>query len=165
MSDKEKGKDENANDYKVGYGKPPKEHQFPKNQSGNLKGRPKGARNFKTDVKETLKIPVRVTNNGQPRTVSTQRAALLRLREKALGGDARALDRLLGLAQTHNGEDLADAAAETLAPSDQAILDNYVERRRRRDQKQPTADQSDPRESEEEGDDHEEEDDDDAWIR
>ena len=159
MSDKEKGKDENANDYKVGYGKPPKEHQFPKNQSGNLKGRPKGARNFKTDVKETLKISVRVTNNGQPRTVSTQQAALLRLREKALGGDTRALDRLLGLAQTHNGEDLADAAAETLTPSDQAILENYVERLRWRDQKQPTADQSDPRESEEEGDD------DDAWIR
>ncbi len=165
MSGKEKGKGENANDYEVGYKKPPKEHQFPKDQSGNLKGRPKGVRNFKTDVKETLKISVRVTNNGQPRTVSTQQAALLRLREKALGGDTRALDRLLGLAQTHNGEDLADAAAETLAPSDQAILENYVERLRWRDQKQPTADQSDPRESDEEGDDHEEEDDDDAWIR
>ncbi len=165
MSDKEKGKDENANDDEGGYGKPPKKHQFKPKQSGNLKGRPKGVRNFKTDVKETLKIPVRVTNNGQPRTVSTQRAALLRLREKALGGDTRALDRLLALAFTHNGEDLAATAAETLAPSDQAILDNYVERQRRRDQKQPTADQSYPCESDEDGNENKEEDDEDAWLR
>ena len=54
-------------------------------------------RNFRTDVQATLKTPVKVTREGKPRKVSTQEAALLRLREKALGGDARALDRLLGL--------------------------------------------------------------------
>ena len=42
--------------------------------------------------------------------MSTQEAALLRLREMALKGDARALDRLLALAQIFNN----GAAIESL---------------------------------------------------
>ena len=34
-------------DYDVGYGKPPKNRQFPPGQSGNPKGRPKGSKNKK----------------------------------------------------------------------------------------------------------------------
>jgi hypothetical protein len=30
--------------YKIGYGKPPKHTQFKKGQSGNKKGKPKGAK-------------------------------------------------------------------------------------------------------------------------
>lgn len=120
------GTDEAEDSYKVGYGRPPKYTRFSKGRSGNAKGRPKGVRNFQTDVKETLQAPVRLTNDGKPLTVSTQQAALLRLREKALQGDARALDRLLALAQTHNGEELAETTADTLKPSDEAILENYL---------------------------------------
>ena len=92
---------------KVGYGKPPLHSRFTRGQSGNPKGRPKGVRNFKTDVKATLEAPVKVTREGKPRKVSTQEAMLLRLREKALSGDSRALDRLIQLAQTYNEDELA----------------------------------------------------------
>ena len=118
-------------DYEVGYGKPPKHTQFTKSRSGNPKGRPKGRRNFGTDVKRTLKAPVRLTKDGSPKTVSTQEAALLRLREKALKGDPRALDRLLALAQAYNDEEIAEAVAN-LDQTDAEILKAYDERLLRR---------------------------------
>jgi hypothetical protein len=83
-------------------------------------------RNFKTDVRATLEAPVKVTRDGKPRKLSTQEAALLRLREKALGGDARALDRLLGLAQAYNNEELI--AAADLSADDAMLLEIYKSR-------------------------------------
>ena len=41
-------------DHDAGYGKPPRHSRFKKGQSGNPKGRPRGSRNFSTDLKATL---------------------------------------------------------------------------------------------------------------
>ena len=50
-----------------------------------------------------------------------------RLREKALKGDARSLDRLLELAQTfNNGAALESLGDKAVAAEDQAILDLYA---------------------------------------
>jgi Family of unknown function (DUF5681) len=54
------------------------------------------------NVRRTLQTPVKLNEQGKPRRVSTQEAALLRLREKALKGDARSLDLLLELARLFN---------------------------------------------------------------
>jgi len=121
-----KHRDDGA-DYEIGYGKPPVRTRFKPGQSGNPKGRPKGVRNFGTDVKATLKAPVKVTRDGRPRKVSTQEAMLLRLREKALGGEARALDRLVHLAQTYNNEDMT-AAAASLAAADEMVVEVFKAR-------------------------------------
>ena len=112
-----------ASDYKIGHGKPPRHSQFKPGQSGYPKGRPKGSRNFKTAVKATLKAPVKVTRDGKSRKVSTLEAMLLRLREKALGGDLRALDRLLQLAQAYSEDELA--AAVGLSADDANVLRIY----------------------------------------
>ncbi len=119
-------------DNEVGYGKPPKHTQFKEGQSGNPKGRPKGSNNFRTDVKHTLKEPVRLNKGGKRKTVSTQEAALLRLREKALNGDPRALDRLLALAQVYNDEQLVKDASQQITAEDAEILEAYNERLLRR---------------------------------
>ena len=59
--------------------------------------------------------------------MSTQEAALLRLREMALKGDARSLDRLLALAQIfNNGAAIESLGDKTVAAEDQAILDAYA---------------------------------------
>ena len=121
-----------SKDYDVGYGKPPQHTQFKESQSGNPKGRPKGSNNFRTDVKHTLKEPVRLNKGGKRKTVSTQEAALLRLREKALSGDARALERLLALAQVYNDEQLVSDASQQITAEDDEILEAYNERLLRR---------------------------------
>jgi hypothetical protein len=113
-------------DYKVGYGKPPIRSRFKPGQSGNPNGRPTGTHNFKTDVKSTLTAPVKLTRDGKPHKVSTQAAMLLRLREKALSGDSRALDRLILLAQAYNDEELA--AADRLSADDAHVLGIYQAR-------------------------------------
>lgn len=110
----------------VGYGKPPKHTRFKPGQSGNPSGRPKGTRNFKTDVHEALQTPVKVSKNGRVNKMTTQRASLETLRVKALKGDQRALEQLLRLGERYDEPKLAvDAPIEA---SDQAILDAYFRR-------------------------------------
>lgn len=128
-------------DYDVGYGKPPKHTRFKKGRSGNPKGRPKGSRNFSTDLKATLGQGVRVNAGGQPRTISTQLALLMRLREKALNGDARAMDLYVELARTYNDEEIAEAMR--LSQSDAEILDGFLARQLRETKEPETADEGD----------------------
>ena len=122
MSDTRKPRSKaNAGDYKVGRGRPPVHSRFAPGQCGNPKGRRKGVRNFATDVKDALKAPVKITRDGKRRTISTQEALILRLREKALGGDSRAIDRLVQLAQMYNNEEFA--AVDGLSVADAAVLE------------------------------------------
>ena len=133
-------------DYEVGYGRPPKHSQFKPGQSGNPKGRPKGSKNFRTDVVEVLDMPVQVAENGRSRRISSQRASLLRLREQALAGNARALDKLLDLASNYNDAEEAPTEVNRSA-SDAAILSNLEARIRRRLE---SSDPSDDRPADEE---------------
>ena len=117
--------DGTSNGYTVGYGKPPTHTQFRAGRSGNPAGRRKGVRNLATDVRRTLRVPVKVKEGGRTRRISTQEGALMRLREKALQGDPRALDRLLELASRFNNDGGEIGPAQALAGDDQAILDAY----------------------------------------
>ena len=111
--------------YTVGYGKPPLHSRFQPGQSGNPAGRRKGVRNLETDVKRVLAKPVRLKEGGRTQKRTTQEGILLVLREKALRGDARALDRILNLAQRFDS-DLAEPAGLTPSADDQAILDAFA---------------------------------------
>ena len=120
MVDKQNENNGNTDDA-VGYGRPPRKHQFKKGQSGNPKGRPKGSRNFKTIVCETLKSPVQVLSNGKRRKISMIDAAMLRLKDKAIRGEQRSIDRVIGLGETY----LVEEAPEELAANssdDDAVM-------------------------------------------
>jgi len=122
-----------GDDIKVGYKRPPRHSRFQPGRSGNQRGKQKGVRNLGSDVKRTLEVPVRLNEQGRARRVSTQEAALLRLREKALKGDPRSLDRLLELAKIFNNSAAVESVGdEALAAEDQAILDAYAEEVRSR---------------------------------
>jgi len=116
-------------DYPVGYRKPPVHSRFQPGQSGNPAGRRKGLRNLETDVKRMFSTPIKVKEGGRTRIKSTQEAVLMVMREKALRGDARALDRSLALAERFNNAAAETAAAQALDADDRAILDAYVAKR------------------------------------
>jgi len=111
----------------VGYGKPPKTNRFKTGCSGNPKGRPKGSRNFASDLDDVLGSKITVTENGRKKSVSAQLAALMRLREKALKGDGRALNRLLSMADERSAERAAHSKERNLYASEEDILQRYVE--------------------------------------
>jgi Family of unknown function (DUF5681) len=115
-----------SNGYPVGYCRPPKHSQFRPGHSGNPAGRRPGLGNFVTDVKSMLGTPVKVKEGGRTRTRSTQQGVLMVLREKALRGDARALDRFVELAVRVNSDAAEVGSAQALAADDQAILAAYV---------------------------------------
>ena len=85
------------NEYKIGYGKPPKSRQFKHGKSGNPKGRPKGSLKLATDLAAELNEQITVREDGKPRRVSKQRALIKSLMAKALQGDVRANAAVLAL--------------------------------------------------------------------
>ena len=63
-----------AQEYEVGYRKPPKTTQFKAGKSGNPKGRPRGSTNLATDLSAELSEQITVREGGQARRVTKQRA-------------------------------------------------------------------------------------------
>ncbi|WP_426052218.1 DUF5681 domain-containing protein [Brevundimonas sp. SL161] len=54
-----------SDDYDVGYGRPPQATRFKTGQSGNPKGRPKGAHNLHTLLSDAMQTRVPVTIEGR----------------------------------------------------------------------------------------------------
>jgi hypothetical protein len=111
--------------YEVGYRKPPLHSRFRPGQSGNPAGRRKGVRNLATDVRRTLAAPVTVKEGDLRRKKSTQEGMLLKLREKALGGDPSSMKVLVELAKLFNN-DATESGLSQLLADDQAILDGFL---------------------------------------
>lgn len=127
-------------DYEVGYKKPPKQSRWKKGQSGNPKGRAKGSKDFKTDVREVLKTPVRVHQDGTSRTMSSQRAGLEKLRQNALAGkNEKALAQFLALGAQYNNEEFGDQMGSRSA-ADEAIVENLKARLRHQIEREDTDD-------------------------
>ena len=86
-----------AQEYEVGYRKPPKTTRFKAGKSGNPKGRPRGSTNLATDLSAELSEQITVREGGQARRVTKQRALIKSLTAQALQGDVRATTALLAL--------------------------------------------------------------------
>ena len=87
-----------ADNYKIGYCKPPRHRRFRKGQSGNPRGRPKGTKNLKTDLIEELSERITFREGRKIRTISKQRALMKSLVARALQGKPAAEGHVLGLA-------------------------------------------------------------------
>jgi|TARA_Y100000817_G_scaffold241022_1_gene192965 hypothetical protein len=112
--------------YEVGYGKPPVTTRFKPGQSGNPRGRPKGAKGLNTIVRETLGGKLAVRTSEGTKKISKIEAVLQKTLEKALKGDARAQFELMKLWRVAvpdaAGPDEELTTEESLSSADLAIL-------------------------------------------
>jgi len=119
--------DSPAREYEVGFGKPPKKNRFRRGLSGNPSGRPRGQRNLKTVLTETLQEKIVINDNGVPRKVTRLEAAVRQLVNLASAGDLRALRHLTVLVGAAEQQSPAPATTE-LTDSDLKIVENLLER-------------------------------------
>jgi Family of unknown function (DUF5681) len=111
--------------YRVGYGRPPEDHRFQPGQSGNRKGRPKGAKNTVTLLREILDRKIEVRTGSTVRKISVREAILTRFAESALKGDTKSAGFLL---QRYDMPETAEVhAISGPTPDEQQIIDAYLE--------------------------------------
>jgi len=75
--------------YKVGRGKPPREHQFPQGTSGNPSGKRKREESCRDLMKEELDALISVQENGKTITLSKRKAWVRRVVNGAIQGNPR----------------------------------------------------------------------------
>jgi len=80
---------------KVGYKRPPVEHQFKKGEpSANPKGRPRKDKAFQQRLVDQVNRKVTMTLDGKRRRVAVEDLYLRQLCNKALGGNVQAIKEL-----------------------------------------------------------------------
>lgn len=109
----------------VGYGKPPRAHQFKAGQSGNPKGRPKGAKNEATILDELLNRKIAVRVGGRVRHITVKEAIYHRVAEDSLRGNTKSVAFLFNrYAAVTSGEPQRSDVSE----DDQEILEAFAQR-------------------------------------
>jgi hypothetical protein len=124
--------DDDARDYKVGYKKPPLHTRFKKGQSGNPRGRPRGAKNFSSVLNDALNQPVFVSENGRRRKISKRELGIRQLVNKFAMAEVQATKMLLGLMLERERLVAAAPPAErrSLGADDEKVIDNLLKRLR-----------------------------------
>ncbi len=115
-------------DYEVGFGKPPKETQFKKGQSGNPKGRPKGSINLMTRFDRALRQTVTVVEHGKKRQVIKADALVMQLVNQAVQGQIPHLRLLLPILQSIERMAEAQGGKSVHDLTDPALLASLLER-------------------------------------
>lgn len=105
-------------EYRVGPGRPPREHRFKKGQSGNPGGREPGRKNYRTILLEELEREIAVV--GTDKRMSVLRGLIKKYIQKGFDGELRALEGILDRAERHSEREVV-ARVET-ADEDEAIL-------------------------------------------
>jgi Family of unknown function (DUF5681) len=116
-----------AAQYEVGYCRPPLATRFRPEQSGNPRGRPKGARNLRTVVAAAAREHVEIKENDRPRRITKLEAAVKQLVNRAAMGEERATRFFLDLLDAHESRP-APPEAEPLGEDDAAVIADLVRR-------------------------------------
>ena len=119
-------------DSAVGYKRPPVATQFKPGQSGNPKGRKKGIRNFKTDVRNELDEVITVHEGGRAMKITKQRALVKALVAAAIKGDMRATTALVSFCTKAFSDKEDEQSIAQPEPEDLEILEEFIGRESKR---------------------------------
>jgi len=86
---------EDDDEYRVGYGRPPKRSRFRRGQSGNPSGKPGAKKTSASLLRKALLQPVLVKQDGRLRRVTKLQVVATQLVNKATQGDYQSIRRLL----------------------------------------------------------------------
>lgn len=108
--------------YEVGYGKPPKASQFKKGVSGNPRGREKRTSDLLSALLRILRQSITIEEGRTKRKVSKLQAIVIRLVNRAVGGDLQAI-KVLSRYQMRNGS----PALKRKAPTVKYVCEPWVD--------------------------------------
>jgi len=118
-----------ADDYNVGYGRPPKHGQFRKGQSGNPAGRRTEQERFASVLREELASEIVMKIGDKKLKASVLRALTKMMINMALAGDQKAIAELMRQINRYFPESLAaDDASLPPTEEDLQILENFLRR-------------------------------------
>jgi hypothetical protein len=118
----------NSRDYEVGYGKPPRNTQFKKGQSGNPRGRPSASKNLATLVSVALNEPVIVVENGGRRKITKREAIIKQLVNRSTKADWRAIKILLDIVREIEGRVEPETAESSFSAADEKVIEQIKAR-------------------------------------
>ena len=120
--------DDDANqNYEVGKGKPPKNTQWKKGQSGNPTGKKKKEETLRDKLKSLLKEEVVLNQNGSPVAMQQGDAMLLAQVRKAINkGDTPAFKAILEIAESKSTESAAPHNLK-VSTADIAVLQTHAD--------------------------------------
>lgn len=122
MSSDKKGDGWGSGFYDVGYGKPPKEHQFKKGQSGNPPGRKKQDRTIRAILQKIIRETVIANLPDGERKITTLEFVIRSLLSRAVKGDSRATDQFINLTLMAFGIGEPDDIKRDLSSEDRELL-------------------------------------------
>jgi hypothetical protein len=122
-------------DYKVGPGRPPREHRFKPGQSGNPKGRKPKAPSIEPELRTLLDAvlnrKVKIRQGDRERNITMLAAGFEQLGTRAAQGDRHAFRDVIDLMARLKPELFTGnqtGLSEGLGAMGRALLDNYVAR-------------------------------------
>jgi hypothetical protein len=114
-------------DYEVGYGRPPKATRFKPGQSGNPRGRPKGAKSIPALLEGELNRKLRVREGNRERMLTKRELLIRRLVANGVQKGGRDGELVLRLVASHAGEADPASLPQALDAQDEAILQRFME--------------------------------------
>ena len=117
-----------SNNYKVGYGKPPKKTRWKKGVSGNPSGRQKGVKNLESVVRDEAYSKIVIKEGGKTQTISKVEALMKRMMAKGIKGDNKSAGITLDLMQKYLPHVDPEAADRVPLTDDELkILSNHAD--------------------------------------